>query len=993
MGTNEKDEQKFPVVGIGASAGGLAAFEAFFTGMPKDKEPDMTFVLIQHLAPDHKSILTEIIERYTNLPVFEVEDGMFIKPNCIYIIPPNKNMALINGSLQLFEFPSPRGQNMPIDYFFRSLAADQKERAICIVLSGTGSDGTLGLRAIKDEGGIALAQRIDSAEYDGMPSSAIATGLVDYQLAPDEMVKNLVSYVSHASWIADHPVDTHVLNNENLLKKIFLLIRNQRGHDFSKYKPSMINRRIERRLAVNQIENMADYIKFLQQTPAEIEVLLNDMLIGVTSFFRDKDAFEKLEKEIIPKLFEGKPENSTIRIWCAGCSTGEEAYSIAILLREHLEKLKMRYNVQIFATDIDRQAIAIARSGIYPSSVVEELSSERIERFFISEPGNSSYRISKSIREMLIFSEQSIIKDPPFSRLDLISCRNLMIYLSSELQKKLIPLFHYALRPNGILFLGVSETVGNFEMLFEVVDRKLKFYRRKEDAQGIQRSIPSQILEAPVSKEEVGNVAGVKTDYRPKPTLREITEQAILKENPVSGILVNENGDTLYIHGRTGMFLEPSQGEVGVSNVLKMAREGLRRELKNALKNCIEKNETVRLHEINVRTNGHFSKVNLTVKPVRIGTISTKKRTLYIILLEEAKVQTKEQAINRKAEVNEAHPTVESEAYIEELKTELRLKDEYLQAANEELETSNEELKSSVEEMQSVNEELQSTNEELETSKEELQSINEELTTVNSELQVKVHDLSQVSNDMNNLLSGTNIATIFLDHQQNILRFTPTANKIINLIKSDIGRPVSHIASNLVEYNQLTVDVKTVLDTLILKNVVVQTLDGNWYEMIIQPYRTIDNVIEGVVLTFVDITEAKTAKDKLAVSEMRYRTLFETAQEGILILDGMSGKIKDVNPFLIKLLGYPEEKLLEKQIWDIGLLKDVVANKENFLDLKKKKYMRYKDLPLETANGEKIAVEFISNAYKIDRIKIIQCNIRVLYSFKKSELDEKGGIS
>ncbi len=989
MGTNEKEEQKFPIVGIGASAGGLAAFEAFFTGMPKDVEPNMTFVLIQHLAPDYKSILTEIIGRYTNLPVFEVEDGMTIKPNCIYIIPPNKNMALINGSLQLFEFTSPRGQNMPIDYFFRSLADDQKERAVCIVLSGTGSDGTLGLRAIKDEGGIALAQSTESAEYDGMPSSAIATGLVDYQLAPSEMVKNLVSYVSHASWIADHPVDTHEMNNENLLKKIFLLIRNQRGHDFSKYKPSMINRRIERRLAVNQIENMADYIKFLQQTPAEMEILLNDMMIGVTSFFRDKDAFEKLEKEIIPKLFEGKAENSTVRIWCAGCSTGQEAYSIAILLREHLEELKMRYKVQVFATDIDRQAIAIARAGVYPSSSVEDLSSERIESFFILEPGNSSYRISKSIREMIIFSEQSVIKDPPFSRLDLISCRNLMIYLSSELQKKLIPLFHYALRPSGILFLGTSETVGKFEVLFEVVDRKLKFYRRKENAQGIQRSIPSQILEPPVNKEAVGNLVGVKTDYRPKPTLREITEQAILKENPVSGILVNENGDTLYIHGRTGMFLEPSQGEVGASNVLKMAREGLSRELKNALKNCIEKNETVRIQEINVRTNGHFTKVNLTVKPVRIGTISTKKRSLYIVLLEEVKAQV----INRKVEVNEAHPRVESDAYIEELKTELRLKDEYLQAANEELETSNEELKSSVEEMQSVNEELQSTNEELETSKEELQSINEELTTVNSELQVKVHDLSQVSNDMNNLLSGTNIATIFLDHQQNILRFTPTANKIINLIKSDIGRPVSHIASNLVEYNQLTVDVKAVLDTLILKNIEVQSLGGNWYEMIIQPYRTIENVIEGVVLTFVDITEAKTAKDKLAVSEMRYRTLFETAQEGILILDGVTGKIKDVNPFLIKRLGYPEEKLLEKQIWDIGLIKDVVANKENFLDLKKEKYMRYKDLPLETADGEKIAVEFISNAYEIDQIEIIQCNIRVIHNFKKSELDEKEGTS
>jgi two-component system CheB/CheR fusion protein len=989
MGTLDKAVQNFPVVGIGASAGGLAAFEAFFTGMPKDRDPDMAFVLVQHLAPDHKSMLTEIIERYTKMPVFEVEDGMIIKPNCIYIIPPNKNMALINSTLQLFEFNSPRGQNMPIDYFFRSLATDQQERAVCIVLSGTGSDGTLGLRAVKGEGGIAIAQSPDSSEYDGMPTSAIATGLVDYELSPSEMVKQLISYVSHASWISGHPADTNLLNNENLLKKVFVLIRNQTGHDFSKYKPSMINRRIERRLAVNQIENMSDYIKFLQNTPAEIDVLVNDMLIGVTSFFRDKDAFAKLEEEIIPKLFEGKPANSTIRIWCAGCSTGEEAYSIAILLQEHLEKLKIRYNVQVFATDIDRQAISIARAGIYPSSIIEDMTSERLERCFISEPGNSSYRIKKSIREMLIFSEQSIIKDPPFSKLDMISCRNLMIYLGSELQRKLIPLFHYALKPNGILFLGISETAGNSELLFDVIDRKLKFYRRKENAHGKQRNIPSQILVKSMGKESIDNSAGFKVDYKPEPTLREITEQAILKENSISAILVNEKGDTLYFHGRTGMFLEPSQGEVGVSNVLKMAREGLKLELKIAFKNCIEKNEIIRIQKINVKTNGHFTKVNLTIKPIKADTIHTKKQSMYIIMLEEAK----EPEINRRTEVNEAVPASELDAYIEELKTELRIKDEYLMVANEELETSNEELKSSNEEMQSVNEELQSTNEELETSKEELQSINEELSTVNSELQIKVQDLSQVSNDMNNLLSGTNIATIFLDHQQNILRFTPTANKIINLISSDIGRPVSDIASNLIGYNKLTADVKTVLDTLILKKVEVQALDKDWYEMIIQPYRTIENVIEGVVLTFVNITEAKIAKDKLAISELSYRTLFETAQEGILILDGITGKIKNVNPFLVELLGYPEEKLLEKQIWDIGLLKDVVANKENFLDLQEKRYMRYKDLPLETADGEKIAVEFISNAYEINQIKIMQCNIRVIHSLKKSELAEKEGES
>lgn len=989
MGTQKKAVSDFPVIGIGASAGGLKAFETFFSGMPKDTNPNMAFVLIQHLAPDHKSLLAEIIERYTKMPVFQVEDGMLIKSNCIYIIPPNKNMTLIDGTLHLQEINSPRGQNMPIDYFFRSLAVDKKEKAICIILSGTGSDGTLGLRAIKGEGGIVIAQTPESSEHDGMPTSAIATGLVDYKLHPSEMLKNLLSYVSHISKISDYSDDTNIFNNENLLKKILILIRNKTGHDFSKYKPSMINRRIARRLAVNQIENMSDYIKFLQQTPSEIDMLISDMLIGVTSFFRDKEAFTKLEEKIIPKLFEGKPEDSTIRIWCAGCSTGEEAYSIAILIYEYLDKIKTRYNIQIFATDIDKQAIAIARLGIYPRSIIENLTKERIEKFFFLETDNSSYRIKKSIREMLIFSEQSIIKDPPFSRLDLISCRNLMIYLSSDLQKKLIPLFHYALKPNGILFLGGSETIGGFEMLFEILDRKLKFYRRKEDARGMKRNIPSQILGTHVGKELVNNSATQKSDYSTKPTLREITEQAILKENLISGILVNEYGDTLYIHGRTGMFLEPSQGEVGLSNIFNMAREGLKIDLKNALKKCIEKNEIVRIQDINVKTNGHFVRVNLSVKPVKTSVKTTKKQSLYIVLLEESKEQTN----NRKIQNENSFKAIKMDDYIEELKSEIRIKDEYLQVANQELETSNEELNLTIEEMQSVNEELQSTNEELETSKEELQSINEELSTVNSELQIKVHDLSQVSNDMNNLLSGTNIATIFLDHEQNILRFTPTATKIINLISSDVGRPVYHIASNLVGYNQLVDDVKSVLDTLILKNIKVQTLEGNWYEMIIQPYRTIENVIEGVVLTFVNITEAKIAKDKLAVSEMSYRMLFEAAQEGILILEGDTGKIMNVNPFLVELLGYSKEKLLEKQIWDIGLLKDVVASREHFSDLKNKKYMRYRDVPLETANGEKIAVEFISNVYEIDQIKIIQCNIRVIDNLKKIDKDEKEGTS
>jgi two-component system CheB/CheR fusion protein len=488
----------------------------------------------------------------------------------------------------------------------------------------------------------------------------------------------------------------------------------------------------------------------------------------------------------------------------------------------------------------------------------------------------------------------------------------------------------------------------------------------------MQKVAFSQILSPAADIDSFCTKKDRRTDSPPKLSLLEITEQSILRECSVAGILTNASGNILYLHGRTGMYLEPSQGESGINNVLKMARQGLKKDLTMALSKAAKQKEAVRMSDINVKTNGHFTMVNMIVKQVSSSLVSPNRESLFIVLLEEAC----KQSYTKSLDSLETEPAVDKTIQLEDLKTELRLKEEYLKTANEDLEVSNEELKSANEEMQSINEELQSTNEELETSKEELQSINEELSTVNSELQAKVHDVTQINNDMNNLIAGSNIATIFLDYQQNILRFTPTANKIINLIISDVGRPVAHIVSNLREYNQLTNDVKTVLDSLIPKEIQVQAIDGRWYNMIIQPYRTIENVIEGTVLTFVDITEAKTAKDLLAVSEMSYRTLFETSGEGILILDGLSGKIRNVNPFLIKLLGYSKEQLLEKEIWEIGLFKDILANKDNFLELQKEKYIRYKDLPLETADGRKIDVEFISNLYEIENNKIIQCNIR-----------------
>jgi two-component system, chemotaxis family, CheB/CheR fusion protein len=913
-------KQAFPIVGIGASAGGLAAFEAFFSGMPKKLDPGMAFVLVQHLAPDHKSILTDLIRRYTRMQVFEVEDGMKVKPNCAYIIPPNRDMAFLNGSLQLLEPSAPRGQRLPIDFFFCSLAQDQHERAICIVLSGTGSDGTQGVRAIKAEGGMVMVQNPASTEYDGMPRSAIATGLVDYVLPPAEMPAQLIAYVSQAFSKTNQPVSAREPKSENTLRKIFILLRAQTGHDFSQYKSSTIHRRIERRLAVHQIKTQEQYIMFLQQNPAEVDALFRDLLIGVTSFFRDPEAFKEIEKIVIPGLFSGKTENSSVRVWSVGCSTGEEAYSIAILLQEFMEKQKHNYKIQVFATDIDGQSIAAARAGLFPASIAADVSPERLARFFTAEPGGISYRIHKSIRDMIVFSEQDVIKDPPFSKLDMISCRNILIYMGADLQKKLIPLFHYALNPGGILFLGTSETAGEFIYMFKTLNRKLKLYQRKEGLYNIQLFNPGCFQSPRTTPDIVLPRDNNRLTLPRKLPLRELTEGALLQQLAPSAALVNGEGDIFYLHGRTGMYLEPAAGETAVNNVLKMAREGLRRDLVISLHKAIATREIVRQSGIKVKTNGDFTPVNLIVIPVAIGSAMTAEPPLYLVIFEDAlslayspTLAEGSPAAVVESSASSLHPSADTG--ITALKQELRAKDEYLQTANEELETSNEELKSSNEEMQSVNEELQSTNEELETSKEELQSVNEELATVNAELQNRVSDLARANNDMNNLLAGTGIATIFVDLEMRILRFTPTANLIINLIQSDLGRPMGHILTNLEGYNRLIEDTRDVLKTLIPEEVEVKTKDSRWYKLRILPYRTLDNVIEGAVLTFVDITEIKKVKDKIVQHEYltRMAVVVRDAYDAIIIQD-LQGRIMAWNPGAERMYGWSEAEALKINI-------------------------------------------------------------------------------
>jgi len=916
----------FPIVGIGASAGGLAAFEAFFSAMPADVDTGMAFVLVQHLAPDHKSILTDLVQRYTRMQVFEVTDGMRVQPNCAYIIPPNRDMAFLNGTLQLLEPTEPRGQRLPIDFFFRSLARDQRERAICIVLSGTGSDGTQGIRIVKGEGGMVMAQEPGSTEFDGMPRSAIATGLVDYALTPQQMPAQLIAYAAHAFGTGVRRVMTPLVTNENTLKKIFVLLRSRIGHDFSHYKPSTIQRRIERRMAVHQIDSMEGYVKYLQQTPIELEALFRDMLIGVTSFFRDPEAFAALEKLAIPKLFEGKNANDAVRVWSVGCSTGEEAYSIAILLHERMEILKQTYKVQVFATDIDSRAITTARLGLYPASIAADVSAERLARFFKVDD-NGAYCINKNIRDMLVFSEQDVIKDPPFSKLDLVTCRNVLIYMGGELQKKLMPLFHYTLVPGGMLFLGTSETVGESADLFATVDGKSKLYQRKESFQSAHRAATGRMFPPLLALDARQHRSAGIVERRQKLSLRELTEQLLLKQTGLSGVLVNSKGDILYLHGRTGMYLEPEQGDAGINNILKMAREGLRRELIATLHRAAVTKAPARAAGLRVKTNGHYSTVNLTICPVSTGDDHAPESHLFVVVLEESTAlnkpdhkpdtQPKRVAARTRGAAKGAPDGNAADATIAALNDQLRANEEYLQAANEQLETSNEELKSSNEEMQSMNEEMQSTNEELETSKEEMQSVNEELSTVNSELQTRVAELSRSSNDMNNLLASTGIGTIFVDHQLRIQRFTPTITRIINLIPSDVGRPVAHTVSNIVGYDSLVSDAQSVLNTLIPKELEVQTKAGTWYSMRILPYRTLDNVIEGAVITFVDITAVVDARVALRTANdlLRLAVVVRDAHDAIVMQD-LDGRILAWNPGAERLYGWTEAEALAMNIRD-----------------------------------------------------------------------------
>jgi two-component system CheB/CheR fusion protein len=835
----------FPVVGIGASAGGLEALEHFLAHVPKGS--GLAFVIVQHLDPTRKGIMPELLQRATAMKVIQVKDLMKVQPNCVYIIPPNKDMSILHGVLHLLEPASPRGLRLPVDFFLRSLAQDRREHSIGVILSGMGSDGTLGLRAIKEKAGVALVQDPATAKFDGMPRSAVDAGLADIVAPVEELPGRILAFLRRTPLVQtpERPLEEKAQSG---LDKAIILLRTHTGHDFSLYKKNTFYRRIERRMGIHQINTIAAYIRFLQENSQELDLLFKELLIGVTSFFRDSEVWEELGGRLLPALLASRPASHALRAWVPGCSTGEEAYSLAMVFTEAMDKMKSRspskFTLNIFATDLDKDAIDKARLGLFPANIAADVSPERLARFFVKV--DSGYQVSAAIREMVVFAQQSVVRDPPFTKLDFLSCRNLLIYLAPEIQKKLIPLFHYSLSPGGGLLLGSAETVGAFTDLFAPLDNKLRIFRRIESAAREPIEFPSAF--SSLSREG----AVPRPAQKPQLNLQSLADQLVLDHYAPPSVLVNDRGNILYVSGRTGKYLEPAAGKANW-NIFVMAREGLRFELTNALQKVLRQKEPVVLEGLSITTNGFEHFVDVTVQRLEEP---EPLRGLVMIVFADAPAPLEAKAPRRSAkEPARSDQLAEVERKYRHLSMEL-------QNTREEMQTSQEELRSANEEMQSTNEELQSTNEELTTSKEEMQSLNEELQTVNAELQAKLDELARSNNDMKNLLNSTDIATLFLDNDLKVRRFTTQAAKLINLIPGDIGRPITDLASDLL-YPELMADARGVLQKLGFVEKPISARGGHWFTARIMPYRTLDDRIEGVVITFADITAGKTLEAQL----------------------------------------------------------------------------------------------------------------------------------
>ena len=889
--TGVRDNEKFPVIGIGASAGGLEALEQFLGNVPE--ESGMAFIVIQHLDPTQKGMLPELLQRITRMKVYQVTDRMPVRINSVYVIPPNTSMSILNGVLHLFEPVESRGLRLPIDFFFRSLADDMKDLSIGIILSGMGSDGNIGLRAIKEKNGLVMVQDPSDSKFDSMPRSAIEAVTVDIVAPARELPARLIEYHRHLPAIRSD-INT-VLKDKSSLEKIIILLRNQTGNDFSLYKKNTLYRRIERRMSVHRIDRIVSYVHFLQGNPKEVDILFKELLIGVTNFFRDAPVWEKLKEKVLPAIIARQQPGTVLRAWIPGCSTGEEAYSLAIIFKEAVAKTKQHggLSLQIFATDIDADVIDIARRGVFPANIAADVSPDRLDRYFIS--SDEGYRIKTEIREMVVFAQHNITLHPPFTRLDMLSCRNLLIYMDPELQKKLIGMFYYSLNPDGIMILGSSETPGNLNHLYTTVDNRLKIYKRT-----ISGHLP-EVFDFPSSFSRAkSSIAKNPAPGWQSLNIQTLADQLLLEHFSPSGVLVNEYGDIIYIHGHTGKYLEPAVGKANL-NIFAMLREELRNDFHNAFHRSVSKKETVALRKLRIKTDGSTQTVSIDIKWI------DKPELLYgtvLVIFSDVK-EVEGSYLPPKTGTRAVHSARQNE-----MEKELQRMRDTMQNTMEEVQTSQEELRSANEELQSTNEELQSTNEELTTSKEEMQSLNEELQTVNAELQAKVDDYSRVNNDMKNLLNSTEIATLFLDKELNIRRFTDAATKIFKLIKSDIGRPFTDQTSDL-NYPGLADDALEVLRTLVFMQKEIPARDGRWFLVRIMPYRTFDDRIDGLVITFINISDHKRLEEKLLENEKMFHLLLNASSDiKVILSDEM--KVLELNPQAELFFGVKRDDCMDK---------------------------------------------------------------------------------
>lgn len=870
-----KEDDVFPIVGVGASAGGLEAYTTFLRDLPLNT--GMGFVLVQHQDPTHHSALTELLNKVTRLPVQEVINGMRVRPNQVYVMPPNTNMHMVNGILKLHPRTEARGLHLPIDSFFQSLAEYHKAHAVGVLLSGTASDGTLGLKAIKAAGGITFAQDEKSAKYSGMPKHAVDAGVVDYVMSPDQIAVEIGKIAGHPVLknrsiieIKEPPPEQHPVHNEELFN-IFRILKKYSGVNFENYKPTTILRRISRRMLLQRVETLSDYVENLKNSPKEISALYEDILINVTSFFRDPETFDVLKEEIFPRLMSKSSPERNLRIWVPACSTGEEVYSIAICLIEFMSEHRKSMPIQIFGTDISDNAIENARAGLYSFDIQKDIREDRLKKFFSRT--DRGYQINKILRDICIFARHNVTKDPPFSRMDIISCRNLLIYFGGALQRKVIPVFHYALNPNGYLILGSTESIGGFADFFFPADKKHRIFSKKIVPSRIHFDIGDRTSEQPTERERQKPAH----NFTDRDVLRE-GDRLILSKYAPPSVIINEDMEILQFRGKTGHYLEPAPGLASL-NVIKMAKEGFAMELRNAILRSKKEDTQILVKDLHTKWDGHFEKFDLEITPFSLGRSSQRFFLVSFKTLLEPTLQKgrsiEKISVSKEKDINR----------IARLEQELIATKEYLESIIEEQEATNEELRAANEEILSSNEELQSTNEEMETAKEELQSSNEELRTVNDELTSKISEVASVNNDLNNFLTSVYIPTVMVGSDLRIRRYTPMAEKALNLIASDVGRPITDINLNI-NLPNLADWVMEVIDTITHKDLEIQDRRGHWYRLQIRPYKTSEDKIEGAVIVLIDIDYIKRSLTDIAKYKEYCEAIVENAHESIVLLDG-----------------------------------------------------------------------------------------------------------